>query len=248
MLTDERHAKILEMLFESGIVKTQELMNDLQCSESTIRRDLDHLEKLGKLKRIHGGAKRMYQLDEELSNQEKSLKNIQEKVNIGKYAASLVEENDFIFIDAGTTTLKIIDYLEKENIKIVTNGITHASLLADRNIDTILIGGKIKPSTKAVVGATSLHELQDFRFSKSFIGINGMHTEFGCTTPDPEEAAIKRLVIGHSAVSYIVADESKWDKVNFIKVCDLEDVSIITNKAEKDLTTYKEKTTILEVN
>lgn len=248
MLTDERHAKILKMLDENGIVKTQELMDVLQCSESTIRRDLDHLEKLGKLKRVHGGAKRIYQLDEELSNQEKSLKNIQEKVNIGKYAASLVEENDFIFIDAGTTTLKIIDFLEKENIKIVTNGISHALLLADRNIDAILIGGRIKPSTKAVVGATSLDELKDFRFNKSFIGINGIHTEFGCTTPDSEEAAIKRLVIHHSAIPYVLADESKWDKVNFTKVCELEDVSIITNKTKKDLTAYKEKTTILEVN
>ncbi|HAM80513.1 DeoR/GlpR family DNA-binding transcription regulator [Ornithinibacillus bavariensis] len=246
MLTDERHAIILSLLNDAGIVKTQELMRVLDCSESTIRRDLDQLEKANKLKRVHGGAKRLYQLNQELSTQEKSLKNIQEKTNIGKFAASLIENDDVIFIDAGTTTLALIDSLKKGNITVVTNGIQHASILAEHHIQTILLGGKIKASTKAIVGSTSLNELKSYQFDKAFIGINGIDIEFGCTTPDPEEAAIKKLAIHQSAVSYCLADETKWNKVNFVKVCDLQDVTILTNKSRVDLTSFKEKTTIME--
>ncbi|MFD1851491.1 DeoR/GlpR family DNA-binding transcription regulator [Oceanobacillus bengalensis] len=246
MLTDERYSLILTILKEKGIAKTQDLMNALNCSESTIRRDLEYLDKIGKLKRIHGGAKRMYHLHEELSNQEKSLKNIQEKTLIGKYAASLIEKNDCIFLDAGTTTLAMIDFIDNGDITIVTNGILHASLLADRNIQSVLIGGKIKASTKAIVGATSLSQLKDYRFSKAFIGINGIDVEFGCTTPDPEEAAIKSLILKQSALTFALADETKWNKVNFVKVCNIEDVTIISNEIKDSNHLFREKTTILE--
>ncbi|RLL43660.1 DeoR/GlpR transcriptional regulator [Oceanobacillus piezotolerans] len=246
MLTDERYAVILDRLKDHGIVKTQELMNLLHCSESTIRRDLDSLERSGKLKRIHGGAKRMYHLDEELSNQDKTTKNVQEKSNIGQLAASLVQPKDVIFIDAGTTTLALIEALKVGNITVVTNGIPQASLLAEKNIPTILIGGSMKMTTKAIIGETAVEQLKQYQFSKAFLGINGMDLEFGFTTPDPEEAAIKRLVIQKSASTYIVADETKWGKVNFVKVCNLEDVTIITNKTNDDYTAIKEKTTILE--
>src|SRR5690606_3000871 len=105
MLTEERHASILDLLKQKGIVKTKELMETLQCSESTIRRDLDELEKNGLLRRVHGGAKRIYRLDDELSIQEKSLKNVHEKDAIGQTAASFIENNDVIYVDAGTSTL-----------------------------------------------------------------------------------------------------------------------------------------------
>ncbi|WP_042150151.1 DeoR/GlpR family DNA-binding transcription regulator [Paucisalibacillus sp. EB02] len=246
MLTDERYSVIRNLLNKSGIVKTQDLMSMLNCSESTIRRDLDHLEEQGYLKRIHGGAKRIYHLDEELTAQEKSFKNTQEKTVIGKLAASLIEENDVIFLDAGTTTLAIIDFIKVGNITVVTNGVQHASLLSDYQVDTILLGGKIKASTKAMVGSSSLRNLEDYRFDKAFIGINGIDQEFGCTTPDPEEAAIKKLAIAASASSYIVADQSKWNKVNFVRVCDMSNVTIITNHSDIDLTSFKENTTILE--
>ena len=246
MLTEERHTSILNLLNTNGIVKTQEIMKTLQCSESTVRRDLDYLEKAGKLRRIHGGAKRIYQLNDELSSNEKSIKNVQEKTVIGKMAALLIEKNDVVFIDAGTTTLELIRYIESENVTVVTNGIQHASLLIDKNIETILIGGKIKPSTKAIIGPTSLSELRYYRFNKAFLGINGIDIEYGCTTPDPEEAALKRLAIEQASVSYLLADQSKWNKVNFVKVCELEDVTIITNEAKDNLNEYKQSTKILE--
>ncbi|GGA92826.1 DeoR/GlpR family DNA-binding transcription regulator [Ornithinibacillus halotolerans] len=246
MLTEERHSFILNELKRSGIVKTQAIMKALNCSESTIRRDLDHLEKAGFLTRVHGGAKRIYKIDKELSIQEKTFKNIQEKQKIAKLAASLLNDQDVIFLDAGTTTLAFIDYIQVGDITVVTNGIQHAALLVEKQIKTILLGGTIKFSTKAMIGSMSLRHLEEYRFNKAFIGINGIDQEFGCTTPDPEEAAIKKLAIQQSATSYLLADETKWNKVNFAKVCDISDVTIITNPSYVDLTTYQENTTILE--
>lgn len=161
-------------------------------------------------------------------------------------AASLIEVNDVIFVDAGTTTLAMIPYLKDKNITVVTNGIGHASLLADQHIQTFLVGGKIKHSTKAIIGAGSLDELKHYRFNKAFLGMNGIDLEFGCTTPDPEEAALKKIAKGQAAATFLLADQTKWNKVSFAKVCELEEVSIVTDYIPSNLQHYTEKTTILE--
>ncbi|WP_010531977.1 DeoR/GlpR family DNA-binding transcription regulator [Lentibacillus jeotgali] len=246
MLTEERHQVILDLLNQDGIVKSQYLMDVIGCSESTVRRDLDHLEDAGRLTRIHGGAKRAYQLDEELTASEKSFKNIQSKESIGKLAAALVEPNDVIFIDAGTTTYAMLPYLQTKTITVVTNGIQHASLLADQGIETYLPGGKIKPSTKAIIGSQSLAALKNYRFDKVFLGMNGIDLAFGCTTPDPEEAALKQMAHQQAASSFLLADQTKWNKVNFSKVCELEDVTIVTDTLTDNLQHYQDKTTIME--
>ncbi|UJL45883.1 DeoR/GlpR transcriptional regulator [Virgibacillus sp. NKC19-16] len=247
MLTEERHAFILRMLKQDGIVKSQDLMKRIGCSESTIRRDLGQLENEGKLKRIHGGANRTYQLDEELTASEKSFKNIQEKESIGKLAASLIEVNDVIFMDAGTTTLALTPYLKDKNITVVTNGIQHASALAEQQVQVYLIGGMIKHSTKAIIGSDSLNTLHNYRFNKAFLGMNGIDASFGCTTPDPEEAALKKMAHQQAAATFVLADHSKWDKVSFAKVFDMEEISIVTDYIESNMQHYKEETTILEV-
>ncbi|WP_033829492.1 DeoR/GlpR family DNA-binding transcription regulator [Bacillus andreraoultii] len=246
MLTEERHAYIIKQLKENGVIKSQEIVRRLNCSESTIRRDLILLEKAGYLKRIHGGAKQSYNLDKEQSILEKSVKNVQEKTVIGKYAASLVHKNDFIYIDAGTTTYEMIPFLQKD-VTVATNGVQHASLLADYQIQSFLIGGMIKHTTKAIVGATSVNELKKYRFNKAFIGINGIDNEYGYTTPDPEEATMKQLAIEQSAKAFILADHTKWGKVNFAKVCDIDEVTLVTDKLTKSQNRKElENATILE--
>lgn len=246
MLTEERHQIILDYLKQDGIVKSQHLMNVIGCSESTVRRDLDQLEDAGMLTRIHGGAKRTYQLSEELTASEKSFKNIQSKESIGKLAAGLVETGEVIFIDAGTTTYAMLPYLTNKPVTVVTNGIQHASLLTDQGIETYVPGGKIKPSTKAIIGSQSLSELKNYRFDKAFLGMNGIDPAFGCTTPDPEEAALKQMAHHQAAAGFLLTDGSKWNKVNFAKVCELEDVTIVTDTLPDNLDYYREKTTIME--
>lgn len=96
------------------------------------------------MKRVHGGAALLQQKREELSVFEKSTKNIHEKQLIGKYAASLIQDGDCIYLDAGTTTLQMIPYIEAENIVVVTNGIMHIEALLEKDIPTYLVGGFIK--------------------------------------------------------------------------------------------------------
>lgn len=247
MLTEERHDYILVQLKKYGLVKSQDLMRYLDCSESTIRRDLALLEEAGELTRVHGGAKKVYRVESELSISEKTSKNIQEKENIAKLAALFIEEKDTIYLDAGTTTLYLIPYLKNKDIQVVTNGIQHAVLLADQKTKTILLGGNVKSTTKAIIGTTTVAQLENYRFNKCFLGMNGIDSNFGYTTPDTEEAAVKRQAHLHSSKTFILADKTKFNKVSFAKVCELEDAVIITQKLDPiSYKNYFEQTTIKE--
>lgn len=247
MLTEERHKYILDALAKENILKLQDLMELTGSSESTIRRDLSALEQDGLLVRVHGGAKRSYDVTTEDRMDEKTSKNVQDKLRIAKKAASMVSERDIIFLDAGSTTYEMIPFLKEKDITVVTNGVPHASLLTDMQVETILIGGKVKMETRAIIGPTSQAQMRTYRFSKAFLGMNGMDKQFGFTTPDAEEAAIKRIAIENAAQSFVVADASKFNKVSFIKVCDIEDCSIISNNVPKEIKkNLKESTTIWE--
>lgn len=152
MLTPERHKLILQLLKEKGVVKIQDLVDMTETSESTIRRDLTQLEEGKYLKRIHGGAARLQGKLQEPSMSEKSARNLQQKRQIAQYAASLVEEGDSIYLDAGSTVTEMIPFLPAKEIVVVTNGLMHINALLERNIKTFLIGGFAKSQTKAIIG------------------------------------------------------------------------------------------------
>lgn len=248
MLTEERYHYILDQLTQHGLVKSQELIKEMNCSESTLRRDLDALEEKGMLVRVHGGAKRLYEVEREIPVTEKTSKNIQEKKEIAEYASSFIQDGDTIFLDAGTTTLYMIPFLNQKRIRIVTNAVQHAHLLADQGNEVVLIGGVLKNTTKAVVGAVGCAQLSQYHFNKAFLGINGVDLEYGFTTPDPEEAAIKQQAINNSAKVFILADKSKFNKVTFVKVEDIDSATILTNSLnKKEFSSYFEATTLMEV-
>lgn len=248
MLTEEREEYILNELRMSRTVKLHQLMQKLDVSESTIRRDLSQLEERGLLTRIHGGAKLNYHIDKEPTFDEKNTINNSAKLSIGQKASQMVNKGDVIYIDAGTTTAKIIPYLENKPSTVVTNGLLQAYELSQNGYQTILLGGKIKNTTQSIVGISAQTQLSQYVFDKAFIGINGIHSDFGLTTADEEEAAIKSLVINRAGRTYIMTDSSKFNKVSFCKVCNLDEVTIITNKLEEYVSDdLIESTTILEV-
>ncbi|MFO8069895.1 MAG: DeoR/GlpR family DNA-binding transcription regulator [Alkalibacterium sp.] len=246
MLTEERHTFILDQLEWKNMITVQELVEQLNHSESTIRRDLTTLENQNKLVRIHGGAKKKRKPVDEPTMDEKTVKFMQEKERISRLAASLIDDYEVIYLDAGTTTYTMIPYLEGKNITVVTNGVPHASLLTDYNIDSILVGGKIKQRTKAIIGSVAERQLEELNFTKAFMGMNGIDLEQGYTTPDVEEAAIKRKAIKRSNQSYILADVSKLGDVSFVKVADIDDCTIITTKLPEDKKELNEYTRVLE--
>ncbi|MDG5471111.1 DeoR/GlpR family DNA-binding transcription regulator [Jeotgalibacillus sp. ET6] len=247
MLTDERFALILECVKHQDIVKIQELVERTGASESTIRRDLTELENKKFIKRVHGGARLLKGKLQEASVPEKSSKSLHEKKKIAQFAASKVEKGDCIFIDAGTTTQQMIGYLPHEEIVVVTNGLMHVEELLERGIKTYLIGGAVKPRTNAMVGRGALESIKAYRFDKAFMGTNGVHPEFGYTTPDPEEAQVKELAISLSREVFMLADDSKIGEIAFASFGNIKDAYLIVNELEEETETLYQKQTTVKV-
>lgn len=247
MLTVERQQYIINKLNEVQAVTVQELVEELGHSESTIRRDLTQLEEQNQLVRVHGGAKRLRKTIAEDSMEEKAIKNSQEKKRIATVAADFIEDKEVIFLDAGTTTFEIIPFLEGKDITVVTNGVPHAMALSEHRIPTILIGGRIKQNTRAIIGPIAEKQLEQFHFSKAFLGMNGVDLTYGLTTTDVEEASIKNKAMSQANQSFVLADKSKLKEVSFVKVADIDDCILITEPLNKELEELKEITRVMEV-
>ena len=244
MLTEKRHEIILSLLNKKNFVSLKEILKATNSSESTIRRDLKSLEIENKLKRVHGGAKSLSRNSIEASYNEKSSLNIDEKKSIALLASTLIEDGDCIYLDGGTTTYSLIDFLStKKDILVVTNGIHHINALLDNNIKCFIVGGNLKQSTRVVLGSEAINFLNKFRFDKAFLGTNGAHCELGFTTPDIEEASIKEAAIKLSKESFILCDSTKIDAVSFVKFADINQCTLISTSNEK-INKFKNSTEI----
>ena len=150
MLTQDRYRAILDLLEEKNSVTVSELTKLLDSSESTIRRDLSALDEMGKLTKVFGGATSITKnegvFEDAVSNRETVMSD--EKDAVAEYCAKLIHDSDFVYIDAGTTTLKLVDHITNTNATYVTNGITHARMLIHKGMQTYIVGGKIKPLTE----------------------------------------------------------------------------------------------------
>ncbi|KEI09281.1 DeoR faimly transcriptional regulator [Clostridium sp. K25] len=248
MLTEERHSMIIEELKNNSVVHIGDLVKKLKSSESTIRRDLNTLHKQRRLKKVHGGA---IAIDKNINTTEDDVTvrqtlNISEKIEIAKYAAKLIESNDFIYIDAGTTTEFMIDFIQEKQATFITNGINHAKKLIRNGFKTYILGGEIKGITEAMVGVEAVESLKKYNFTKGFFGTNGISEERGYTTPDIKEALVKEKALKRSKDSYILADNSKFNKISSVVFGDIEGANIITTKVLDNK--YKDLTNIVEVN
>lgn len=249
MLQQERFDSIMEMLKNNSAVKVSDLSNILKVSESTVRRDITDLAEAGKLKKVFGGAVSVKTSDiigKEYDMRAKSDVNIEEKRRIAEYAASIINDNDFVFIDAGTTTGMMVDYLKNTNVTYVTNGYTHALKMAAKGLRTYVISGQMKSVTEAVVGAGAVESIKKYNFTKCFIGTNGIDTEEGFTTPDIEESMVKSEAINRSYMTFMLADHSKFGIVAPVTIAPLSSGCIITDRI--DDVRYKDYTVVKAVD
>ena len=157
----------------------------------------------------------------------------------------MLRPNDFVFIDAGTPTGKMIEYITQKDVTFVTNAFNHANLLARRGFKVYLTGGEVKTTTEALVGVTCVEAINRYNFTKCFLGTNGIHIETGYTPPNVDEASVKRAASQRSFVTYILADHSKFEKSAAVTFADIGRACIITDKLPDDR--YKECTIIKEV-
>lgn len=249
MLTEERFAAILRELKSKGAVTVTELSEKLGISESTVRRDLQSLDARGLLKKVHGGATVSdavgFQSDEaDVST--KSTLHVEEKERIARYAASLIADDDFVYLDAGTTTEKMIAYLDGSvRAAFVTNGIVHAKKLIQKGLRAYIIGGQLKLSTEAVIGAVAVNNLKQYNFTKAFMGANGITVSQGFTTPDTEEGLLKAEAVNRAYMTYVLADSSKFNKVFSVTFAPIEKACILTDRLPDG--DYKDHTVVREV-
>lgn len=248
MLTHERYRLILELLNKRDTVTVSELASLTNISESTIRRDLTALDKEGKLRKVFGGAVSVRQVEgiEELAVVERDMLMTDEKERIARYAASLINDDDFVYIDSGSTTSRLVGQIGTVKALFVTNGIVHAQKLIAKGLKTIILGGTLKPKNACVVGAEGVRGLERFHFTKAFIGANGIEAEAGFTTPDSEEAIVKEQAIKRSFSSFVLADHTKLGRIYPVTFAALPSCSIITDRITNG--TIADKTVIKEVS
>jgi DeoR family fructose operon transcriptional repressor len=246
MLTEERLNKILAMVEKNKSVSISQLMTSLQTSESTVRRDLAVLHRRNKLIKVRGGAISLnaYDTQDDTVPLRKE-RNLEEKTEIARYAASLVEPNDFVFIDAGTTTELVIDFLIEKNVTFVTNAVGHAKRLSQLGYTTFILGGEFKATTEAIVGVEAVESLSKYNFTKGFLGSNGVSVTSGFSTPDVREAMVKKRAMEKCKDCYVLCDSSKFSKISSVTFADFSAATIITTQIENEI--YLNYKNIIEV-
>ncbi len=221
MKKQQRWMTIIEACQKQNMVRVEDLIKQLQVSAATVRRDLTQMEELRMVRRCHGGVSLDINQTREPSMIMKSGMNAGGKHAVARMAASLIQDHQMVYIDAGSSTLEMLDYITAKNITVVTSGIPHIEKLGKAHIRTIVVGGAVRWSTSAISGHTALKQLEPMLFDVAFIGVNGIHDIMGFTTTNQQEADTKHLVIQHSKCAYIMADRSKFHVLypeNFAKL------------------------------
>lgn len=245
LFAEERQEKILDILMEKNKISVLEMCKFFDVSSSTIRNDLRELENSGLLTRTHGGALlSSSQTGFEPKPSEKKIEMLKEKKAIAKIAADLVEDNDIIAIDTGTTTMEFAKAIShKKGIIVITNDLHIATYLEDHsNFEIMMLGGKIRSGYHYTFGNHGLNFLGEVNIDKAFITCNGLDLTKGITTPNIELASLKRKIIETASESILLCDSSKMKKVSFAKVgsASLVDYVVTDYKAnESTLNAYE---------
>ena len=246
MLTEKRQEEILKLVNQNGSVTVQELKDIFDASESTIRRDLNALHDMGVLVKVFGGAVKN-ETKIQVKEEKVALRIEQhraEKQKIAQYAASLIETDDFIYIDAGTTTGAMIPYIEETNATFVTNAVSHALMLAEKGMHVILIGGELKAATEAIVGNEAYQNIQKYNFTKGFYGTNGVDRKAGFTTPEVNEALVKECAMKQTKTAYILCDSGKFHQISPVRFAKFDEAIVITEQVPEE---YKDKQNVIVV-
>ena len=244
MLKRERLHKIVEMVNTQGIITVNEIINKLDVSDMTIRRDLDELDKAGKIVRIHGGAQSMsYSINQELSHSEKQELQMEEKRKIVQLASTYINDGDTIFLGPGTTIELLSHFLVNKHIRIVTNNYPAFEILKQSDsVNLILTGGDFRKNTGALVGTITNKNIKRINFTKAFISANGIHNESICTY-NIEEGEAQEIALNNSRTKYLLLDNKKLNKDDFYVFYNLHDIDylITDHSINKDVKIHYEQ-------
>lgn len=229
LFAEERRRNIVSLLHAAGKVSVDDLAAAYSVSLPTIRTDLARLEKLGLLRRTHGGAIPASPTLFEPPYAQREVMRHAEKRAIAIAAAEMVKDGDTIILDAGTTIYELALALrDRRSLTVVTNSFVNAQLLGDSPSNKIvLIGGDLHAHRRATLGPLAVRFLEAFHVDRAFLAFNGVHPDSGFTVVDFDAAEIKRQMMARAAESIVLCDSSKLGVTAFAQVAPISAVSTL---------------------
>ena len=237
MMPTQRRQAILAEVRKTSAVSAEKLAEMFGVSVETIRRDLRGLRDQGLLERVYGGALSVRSTEGTFAV--RSARHHDGKRALAALAASLVEPQDTIVIDIGTTALEVARALPADfRGRVLTNSVPVAMELSAREpVELLLSGGQVRPGDAACYGAQADAFFGQVYADKAFLGSGGVHAQAGLTDYYPHEVAARRVMIAHAGASYVLADSSKLGQVAVHRVCALTQVTaVITNADDSQAT------------
>lgn len=236
LIPAQRRDRIQEYLAVKRIARTADLCDLLEASEATVRRDLEWLEQEGVLERTHGGAILSQRVVFEPGYQQRAQTNPEEKRSIGALAAALIEKDDIVFINSGTTTTQVIRHARADpSISIFTNNLSGALEVGEPGFQYYIVGGEFQPRSNSLAGRFAMENLDQVYATKCILGVDGISARHGCTVPSNAESEVMRQMIKHTKGELIiVADHSKWGVVSNFQIAAIEQIGKLVTDAEFD--------------
>ena len=236
MFAHERQERILSILRRDKKVFVRDLCELLSVSAVTVRNDLRELEERRALIRTHGGAIPYSNTGFEENTADKNTKKVAEKQAIAKEAAKYVSDGDTVAIDTGTTAFEFARALtKKKDLTVVTNDVRIA-LYLDENSDAsvILIGGFLRRGYNCNIGPIAEESLRNLFMDKCFIATNGLTVSAGATTPNADQASVKRMMVEHSNQVILMCDGDKFGRNSLVSFAPVENLhKIITDEGAR---------------
>jgi DeoR family fructose operon transcriptional repressor len=244
MYATERQGRIADGIATAGRVSVVELAATLGVTTETIRRDLDALERAGLLRRVHGGAiaPRRASLVETSLDERFGMAG-SAKAAIAARALDTVGRGyrGAVLIDAGSTTGALAGLLpghvaeNQANLDVVTHAVPIAhALSAVPGIELTVLGGQVRGLTAAAVGPSTVLAVENLRPDLAFVGVNGISVDFGISTPDPGEAAVKSAIVRGARRVVVLADATKFGAESLVRFGHLDDIDILVTDERPD--------------
>jgi len=228
LLGEQRRRKIADLLEQKGQVTVRDLVERFGISAVTARGDLDALASNGSAVRSHGGAVRRLEANQDYPLRLKQTLHRGEKMKIGRAAAELVQPNEVVILDSGTTTAEVARQIKARKVQpvtIITNALNIASELIDApGISVMVIGGLMRPVSCSFVGPQAEAMLREFHADRLFLAVDGFNLEIGASTPDVFEALLNGVMMQVSKEVNVVADSSKLGRRSVSRIGPLEKV------------------------
>lgn len=235
LLADSRRNKIVETVEENGTVTTEQLVDQLGVSLMTVWRDLTTLDAEGRLRRIRGGATRPPKArDGEPLFVSKQVLNKERKELIARYAATeLVNDNDIIFLEAGTTVAAMVKYLDHRNLTVIGNGLGTMNELSRRlaEIHVYCCGGMLRDVAQTFVGPQAEEFFAHINARTCFLSATGLSLPEGFTDPSPLEIQVKRAMAKSASRVVMLIDSTKLGIKSLTRILPIEDVDIVVTDA-----------------